>query len=266
MFKHLYKNKFTYWIIFLYLIILTWWIKLQVTKATGTNEAYIFNWSYGIIAFSGALYGIRIAKQKWGGWKSVIGRGLILLPLGLLGQWFGLQVWTYYNVIAKVEVPYPSLADIGYFALIPAYTLGALMFAKASGAKFSLKTSGGKIQAFLIPFIGLLLAYWLFLKNVGFDLKQPLKTFLDIGYPLGEILPVSIALFTLSLSRNLLGGTMKNRILFLVGAFIFQFITEYYFLYKAGLGLYVNGGFSDLFYATSYTIMSLGLINFSTYE
>lgn len=265
MLKTVLSNKFTYWIFFLYAIVYIWWVKLQFI-GIGTSEAYLFNWFYGLIGLSGAIYGIRISLKRWGGWKSVIGRGLILLPIGLLGQWFGLQIWTYYNAVVKIEVPYPSLADIGYFALIPAYTLGAWMFAHASGARFSLKTMRGKILALSIPFIALIGAYTLFLRDIGFDLSNPVKLFFDIGYPLGETIPVSIALFTFTLSRNLLGGTMKSRILYLVGAFFFQFITEYAFLYAAGAQTYINGGWNDLMYATSYTIMSIGLIAFNDYK
>lgn len=264
--KTVLSSKSAYWIVVLYLVTLVWWVYIQIGNLTNTTQAYLFDWFYGLIGLSGAVIGLHISFSKWGGWSSVIGRGLIFLSLGLIGQWFGLQVWTYFNIIAKIEAPYPSLADFGYFALIPAYTLGALMFASAAGAKFSLRTKSGKIGALFIPLIALVLSYILFLKDVGVDLANPVKTFLDFGYPLGEIIPVSIALFTLTLSRGLLGGTMKSRILFLVGAFFFQFLTEYAFLYTAGMNTYVNGGWNDLMYATSYTIMSLGLISFKSYE
>jgi hypothetical protein len=262
--KTIFHTKFVYWILFIYWCILLWWIKLQLYP--NVDQAYLFNWSYGLIALGGAIYGIRISITKWGGWNSVIGRGLIFLSLGLLGQWFGLQIWTYYNVVAKVEVPYPSLADVGYFALIPAYTVAAIMFAKASGTQFSLKTVKGKIQAVIIPLIFLGIAYGLFLKDVGFDTSNLVKLFLDLGYPLGEIIPVVIALVTLVLSRKLLGGTMSHRIFYLIAAFSFQFITEYAFIYTSGKNIYVNGGINDLMYATSYTIMAVGLISFSDYK
>ncbi|MBI4137620.1 hypothetical protein HY469_06170, partial [Candidatus Roizmanbacteria bacterium] len=246
-------------------IVVVWWLKLQ-QGSFSEIEPYIFNWFYGLIALVAAIKGIRVATRKWGGWNSVIGRGLILLSVGLISQWFGLQIWTYYNLIAQVEVPYPSLADVGYFGLVPAYTYAAFLFAKASGAQFSLKTTLGRLLAIVIPLVTLLISYVVFLKDVGVDLSYPIRTFFDIAYPLGEILPVSIALFTLTLSRNLLGGKMRTKILYLVGAFFFQFITEYMFLYAVGTEVYVNGGINDLMYATSYTVMAFGLIAFNAYE
>ena len=266
MWKTIFRTKFTYWILLLYGVLVLWWLRLQTMHLVNTPESYFFNWFYGFIALSGALYGIYISATKWGGGRSVIGKGLVLLPIGLLSQYIGVQIWFYYNVIAKVEVPYPSWADIGFFGLIPAYTLGALMFARAAGAQFSLRTAVGKVIAAVIPAGALVLAYAMFLKNVGIDSSQPLKTLLYFGYPLGEIIPVSIALITFTLSRKLLGGTMKGRIMFLIWAFSFQFLTEYAFLYAAGAGTYVNGGLNDLMYGTSYAIMSLALISFSDYK
>lgn len=243
-----------------------WWIYLQANNLTNTFPAYLFNWFYGLIGFSAFIYGIRLAFTKWGGMKSLIGRAILCLSVGLFCQWFGLQIWSYYNLIAKVEVPYPSLADAGYFGLAPFYTLAALYISRASGAKFSLRTSVGKLYAFLIPLPALALAYLLFLKDVGLDPTNPLKMFFDIAYPLGEILPVSIAIFTLTLSNKLLSGTMKGRVLYLVGAFSFQFMTEYVFLIMAGQGLYQNGGVADLLYASSHAVMALGLVYFSSYD
>lgn len=265
MFATIFKNKVSYLIIALYVIVVLWWIKLQTTGVP-TEEAYLFNWSYGLIGLVGSFYCIFSVSKIWGSFRSIIGKGLLYIPAGLLGQWFGLQIWTYYNLVLKVEVPYPSLADVGYFSLIPFYTLGSFMFAKAAGAKFSLRTLHGKFLAVVIPLVMLGVAYSLFVRDIGIDMTDWIKTFLDFGYPLGEIIPVSIALFTFTLSRKLLGGKMKGRILYLVFAFSFQFVTEYTFLYSVGNGTYINGGINDLLYATSYTIMSLGLISFKSYD
>lgn len=258
-------NRFVKFLLCLYAVIFIWWIKLQLIPSSQT-ESYLFNWSYGLIGITASLYAINVALSKWGGWNSLIGKGLFGLGFGLFAQWFGLQIWTYYNLIANVEVPYPSLADVGYFGLAPAYAFAALMFALAAGAKLSLRTRNGKAIAIGIPFTLLAGAYFLFVHDIGFDLTQPVKLFFDLAYPLGEVLPVAIALFTLTLSKNILGGTMRKRVLFLVVAFIFQFLTEYYFLYAVGVESYVNGGVNDILYASSYALMGLAIANFSYYD
>jgi len=262
MFQTIFRSKFTYWILFLYVIALGWWIYLQTDK----SSVYYFYGYYSSVALSGGLYAFWLSFKKWGGTKSVIGKGLIGLGVGLLGEALGLLVWTYYNLIAEVAVPYPSLADLGYFALIPAYTFAAIMFAWAAGVNFSLRTARGKLQVLIIPLIALTLAYGLFLNDTEIDFSSPLTVFLNIGYPLGDIIPVSIALLTLTLSIKLLGGTMRSRIMFLVLAFFFQFLTDYVFLYLIASEKFVDGGISDLMYVTSYAIMSLGIIAFRDYK
>lgn len=265
MIKTIFDSKITYLIIFLYFIVLLWWFYLQTNSLLNTNQAYLFNWFYGFIPLLGAIIGIYISFKKWGGIHSVVGRGLLVLALGLLGQWFGLQVWTYYNLILHIEVPYPSLADFGYFFLIPAYTYAAWMFAVAAGARISLKTLTGKFVAVIIPIIMLSLGYLLFIRDIGFGGNSIIRIFFDIGYPLGEVLPISIAIFTLTMTNSLLGGAMRSRILYLIFAFTIQFLTEYLFLYMVGTNSYQNGGFNDILYATSYTVMSIGLITFNDY-
>ncbi len=257
------KSWLTYFVVIAYVAIFVWWM---IIRSNNTENNYLFNWSYGLIALTSAIYGMYVAKTRWGGKRSALGKLLIFLGIGLLAQWIGLQIWTYYNVIAKVEVPYPSWADVGYFGLVPAYVVAALLLAKVTGARYSLKSLKGKLIVFVIPVVSLIAAYLLFVNKVGFADSSALKVFFDLAYPLGEIIPVTIALAVLLMTTDLLGGKMRSRIQLLVFAFAFQFITEYFFLYQTGVGTYVNGGISDLLYATSYAIMGLTLASFSRIE
>jgi hypothetical protein len=263
MIKILLKSKQTYLILALYAAILVWWLVIQ---AGNLENVYLFNWAYGLIGLSSAIYAWHIANKRWGGFKSTMGKLIIFLGIGLFAQWLGLQIWTYYNLIAKVEVPYPSLADIGYFALVPAYAIAAVMLAKVCGIKFSLSSLRGKLALFLFPALALGLAFGLFLRNVGFDTTDPIRLFFDIAYPVGEIIPATIALVVLFAANENIGGKMRSRILWLIAAFVFQFLTEYLFLYQTANGSYVNGGIADLMYATSYAIMGLGLVGLSQLE
>src|SRR3989338_5801855 len=144
MFRTIFKSKLTYFILFFYALLVLWWLKIFFSGIRETQENYLFGFIYAFVALIGGVNGLLISK-KWGGAKSYVGRGLIFLSLGLLGEWFGQTVWTYYNVIEKIEVPYPSIADIGYLSIIPLYALGVLSFAKATGARFKLKTMWGKL-------------------------------------------------------------------------------------------------------------------------
>lgn len=263
MFNILKKSWLTYFIIVAYLAILVWYLSI---RSSGSENNYLFNWSYGLIALVSALYSWRIATKYWGGLKSTMGKLIILLGVGLFSQWIGLQIWTYYNVIAKVEVPYPSLADIGYFGLVPAYVFAALMLSKVTGVRFSLRSLRGKLIILAIPVASLAAAFFLFVRNVGFEDSTPLRIFFDLAYPIGEIIPAAIALVILLLTTNIMGGRMRPRVLMLILAFSVQFFTEYFFLYQSGQGTYINGGAADLLYATSYAVMGLSLVSLSKIE
>lgn len=260
MLKSIIRSKFTYIVFFLFALVLAWWIYLQTNNK---DSVYYYYGFYSVISLTAGLFGIYISQKKWGGFSSVIGRAVMFLSFGLLGQAFGLLTWTYYNILKEVAIPYPSIADIGYFALIPFYSYAALMIAKASGVKFALRSKKGKLWLLLIPIAMLAVAYGLFLKDTSFEDSSPLRIFLDIGYPLGDVIPVTIAVLTLILSSSLLGGMMRSRIMWLIFAFIFQFATDYTFLYLIATEKFTDGGIVDLMYPVSHLVMAVGIIGLS---
>src|SRR5207247_941570 len=103
---------------------------------------------------------------------------------------------------------------------IPFYFYGAFMLAKASGAHISLRSYSSKIYTFIIPVILLSFSYYTFLKGYEVDPTQPLKTFLDFGYPIGQAIYVSMALIAYILARKVLGGIMRLPVLFFIIALI----------------------------------------------
>jgi len=267
LFQSLLNNKVARAIIVIFLILLVFWfwIFFQGYKEGLINNLY--GATYPIISLIGGLYGIFWVSKKWGGYKSLVGKGIFFLSLGLLAEVFGQWTWSYYVMVQKIEVPYPSIADLGYFAIIPLYIYAMYNFSKASGIKIGLKNFFGKVQAIVIPLIMVTIAYFLFFKDLVLDFSDPLRTFLDFGYPGFEIIAISIAILTYSLSRNVLGGIMKPQVLFIIFALIFQYITDYTFLYRAGIEAYYNAGPVDLLYTISFMIMTLVIISLgSTYE
>lgn len=247
----------------LMLLLSTWWGFLLLSGINEQLPNYIFGGTYGIIALLGGIWGIKIA-YKWGGFKSVFGRAILFFSFGLLSQEFGQLVFSYYNLFAKIPVPYPSLADVGFFGVIPLYSIGMLYLAQAAGVKFSLKSISNKLQVILIPLIMLSISYYIFLATYTVDTSDILRTFLDFAYPLGDALYISLAILTFSLSRGLLGGIMRSRILFLIIAFCAQYVADFNFLFQSSQGTWSNAGYGDYLYLISYFMMTLGILQLNT--
>jgi len=219
---------------------------------------------YGVIALWGGIWGLIIARQ-WGGFRSLFGRAIIMFSLGLFAQEFGQCAYTFYIFVLHVDIPYPSIGDIGFFATIPFYIYGAYLLAKVAGVKVTLKSYKNKLQAIIIPVLMLILAYGLFIQHHSLstiDLGQPLRTFLDFGYPFGQAIYISIGILTYSLTRNILGGVMRPVILFLIIAFGAQFLADYVFIFFSDK--YYPGSVLDYIYAVAYFLMAFGILQLQT--
>lgn len=255
------KTKITYVLVALYLGQLVWWLLMQYAYHPSNFQRFLFNLMYGNIAVVSFCTAFIVAR-RWGSWRSLLGKMLIFLGLGLFMEWVGILIWFYYN-LTGANVPYPSFADIGYFGLVPMYITAAICLARTAGLHFALRARQAQLLVLLLPLAALATAFFIFLRKVGYSGSNPLKMFFDIGYPVGEIIPITIALLVLVLStRMLTGGLMKTRVLWLVFAFFMQFVAEYVFLYQAGAGTYMNANIADMLYATSYLVMGLGIASF----
>lgn len=246
----------------LYLAFVIWWLGLQFVFAKDSLAYNLFGSLYGVMALAGAVYGIK-QSLKWGGLNSLVGRALMFYAFGLLAQEFGQLVYFYYIFYLKVPVPYPSYGDIGYFGSIFFYIYATLELARAAGVEFGLREVKNAIVAIILPIAMLAFSYFFFLSGYMYDFSTPLKVVLDIGYPLGQAFYISLAILTYILSRSMLGGMMKSKVLFLLFALLMQYIADYTFLYQSSRGTWVAGGVNDLMYLTAYFLMAYGLTQFN---
>jgi len=245
----------------LFFVLSIWWVIILLSGTTDAPQNNIFGFIYGGFSLWGGVLGFYVA-QKWGGFKSVMGKAILFLTLGLLFQAFGQYTFWYINYFLKIKVPYPGIPDIGYFGTIPCYIIAAILLAKVSGVKVSMQSYSHKIQAIIIPLIILGIGYSLFLRDYNFHEVSPLQIFLDYGYPLGQAMYISIGILTFSLSRGILGGIMRSRIILVIFAFFLQFLADYIFVYYHNL--YFPASFIDYFYLLAYVAMSLSLIELKT--
>jgi hypothetical protein len=246
----------------LFIILTVWWVVLFFGyNAENTQVNLQWAASYQLIALWGVVWGLIMGK-RWGGLKSVMGRAITFFALGLLLQAFGQTVFSIYNLALKVEIPYPSLADIGFFGSIPLYIYATLQLGKASGA--SIQSLGKKFIVILLPIAALIISYFAFLQNYEFAGVSSLQVFLDFGYPFGQAIYISLALLAYVLSRSSLGGVMRGRVVFILIALVIQYVADSNFLYQYTNGTWINGGYGDYIYLLAYFFMTYGLIRLGT--
>ncbi len=265
MIEHFVERRFPQKITSILFVGLTiWWLYIYFYLGnTDIHRNLVWAASYQAVAICGAIWGLVIAKS-WGGLRSVMGRAIIFFALGLLLQAFGQSVFSWYNLFLGVEVPYPSIADIGFFGSIPCYAYAIYQLGKASGITVSMRSFFSKIQALLIPLIMLGVSYYFFLRGYVTEGTSALQVFLDFGYPIGQAIYVSIAIITYLLSKRVLGGVMRNKVLFILFALAVQYAADNNFLYQAIEGGWVNGGYGDYIYLVAYFLMAYGLAELDT--
>jgi hypothetical protein len=238
-----------------------WWTYIQVVDAPSSLRE-LFSASYGVVAFWGALLGFGISG-RWGGLKSAVGKALFFFSLGLLFQVFGQAVYSYYSLFLHVEIPYPSLGDVGYFGSVILYIYGSLLIAKVTGIGFSLKTSFlAKLVSVMLPLAILAASYFLLIRGVSDGTEDLLTKVLNFGYPLGQAVYLAITLLAYFLSKNILGGIMKDKILLLLFALTFQYVADFMFIYLNNAGVWTTAGLNELTYLVAYFVMAQSLLKF----
>jgi len=256
----LYRSKLFIFLTFYFLVISVWWVKFNFFTSF-EGEGYWYNVAYGLMALVGALYGFRLYK-KWGGLKTLIGKALFLLSLGLLSEWIANSIWGYFNIVKQIEIPYPSIADFFFFSIIPIYFFAIFFLGKASGSVAVLKKARGMFVVVILSLFMLAGAYYLFLRE-GIEFSNPIKVFFDLAYPLGYVVTFSITLAIYIFMQSRLGGIMKKVVLLVLVSYLIQFLADYTFLYRALQGTYVNGGIVDFLYSIALFAMPVALLNFN---
>lgn len=233
--------------------------------ASGLKELQINKfWGIGInfIPLFGGIFGLFTARH-WGGFKSAVGKALSFMSFGLISWSAGNWVWSYYNFVEEVNVPYPSLADIGYIAAIPLWMIGMFYLAKATGVKYGLKKAVGQLYLVILPIITIAVSYYLLVVvarggaiPVDADL---LKVFFDFAYPVGDMIIITIALLIYGLSLKYLGGRYKFPVLITLFGFVLMFFADFSFSYATTLGTYYDGDPSNLLFITALFAMGFGI-------
>lgn len=261
---NLFTNRSSKVLTFFYIGLLVWWLTISARGISETTENYLYSFVYGFIPLIWGLIGLR-NSFLWGSFRSLMGKSITFLSLGLLAWAIGNIIWAYYNLILKIPVPYPSPADFVFIQSFPLWAIGIFFLSRVTGMVFSLRRVKGRIFLFVLPIVAIAVSYYLlFMVARGGVVDTEggtLKLFLDIAFPVWDVIILTLALLVFGLSFKYLGGRFKWPIIILLFGFGVNYTADFSFSYTTTLETFFVGNWVDLLFATAMFLLSFGINN-----
>lgn len=207
-------------------------------------------------------YSLRTARL-YGGFRSAIGRAIVLLSIGLSSWGVGNFLWYLANT-RGTTVPYPSWPDVGYLGILPMSAVALFALRKVIGLNRS-----DAVKLLWIPLvIALISTYfdtpllggkaYLVAEGGGLD-KANVVSWIYVG---SDTLLMSMALMLLVKSRNAAGGLFFRPVLAIAAGFVSLYVGDTLFFARVFNETFYNGDISDVLYALAMFLPPLGVYYF----
>lgn len=167
----------------------------------------------------------------------------------------GEVAWSYYELVRGQEVPFPSLADIGYLGLIP--LAAAAVFEFRTGRLRSLSFLRGTLEGLTVAGSFLFVSWTLVLGRVYATFSGTLlERAIGLAYPLGDVAIVTVLVIIASLA------TPQNRVPFVLVASGLSAIAfaDSAFAYLTAAGTYYSGSPIDVGWILGFLLIGLGAL------
>lgn len=242
------------------------WVWLFLTNSKEGLYNYLFSFLFGLTPLIGGAVAMFNSKY-WGGLKSSVGKAVFLIGLGVLCWGFGELIWSYYNFFLNQPAPYPSIADLGFAPSIFFYGLGAIYLSKATGARYGFRNKYAKIFTLGVFAVISIVSYYILIivarGGVLIPEGEPLiKAILDVAYPLGDFLGLTIAILVSGLSFKYFGGKYLLDIFSILAGLAVMFIADSIFSYTTTIGTYFNADLGDYLLALGTFLLTFGVLGF----
>lgn len=241
------KTTATYIAIALFSMFILWWA-LFFFAGIPIYDTTLWGMIYQFVAVFGVMVGFYSAFFRASNKNEK--RILFAFTIGLLFQCIGQTSFGLYIIYLGTSIPYPSPAEIAFFASNFCYLYGAILFFRERSAQAS--KSVEKFQIILIFVVMYILSYIFLLQDYHFDLSKPVTILLDLGYPISQAAYISCVIVSSKFS--------PYARLFLP-ALMIQYFADFNFVYQANQGTWGGNGSGDVIYLCSYVLMTLALIH-----
>jgi diguanylate cyclase (GGDEF)-like protein/PAS domain S-box-containing protein len=209
--------------------------------------------NFGLIAAAGAagitcLRSARFSSQQQKRmWK--------LLGASALSWGSGQAAWTWYETVLGRDVPFPSLADVGYLAAPP---LAAAALISLPFAAPSLVGRARQVLDGLMIAASLLLASWVMVLRPVFRAggENLVSQAISLAYPIGDVVVGTIVLFILARAR-MGSGTRGTPLALLGGGLVAIAVADSGFVDLTATESYASGGLIDAGWFLGYLLLLL---------
>ena len=260
------KKRLTLFVIFLVSIL--YWLFFVYTSGYKQSPLGIYTQiPLIVIPILGGLFGLMRAT-KWGGNKSIMGRAIGSLSLGMVAWGSALAMWTVYVAMGN-PLPYPSPADYVFVLSQLLHAYGFIQLFKATGASFGFRNVKERIFGIgMTALIAVLSYYTLVVIGHGNSLsvsgETTMQVFFDYAYTIGTLVIVTIVASIYAFSRQYLGGNYKKPILLLLFGFVVHFFAIFFFVRTTANNTYFNGNIADILFTIAMFLENIGIINLDT--
>lgn len=246
------RRIFTIFFTVLLAAVLVWGISLQLNPTHGNMSNYLFNTGYALLYGVGGIVGIIGALYVTT--NISMGKSFLYLGLAQLSYVVGLLIWSYYNVIAKIQVPYPSPADIFFVLYYPLLAVGCWHLLTMVQSHIHMQHFMEVLAIFFMSAIVI----------VGFistpDITSGLSVItrvVNLWYPLGDSLLVAISYLAFRAGH----AKFQTGILILMIGLLIQVFADIIFSSRTAAQIYWNGDISDILFALSGWTISFSILN-----
>ncbi len=169
----------------------------------------------------------------------------------------GQAIWTWYEVVQGRNVPFPSLADVGYLSAVPLAAAGLLMLPTGS------ETAAGRARTLIDGSMiagSALLTSWVFVLQKVFHQDGDLFSHtISLLYPIGDVIVVTIVLYVVLRARQ--SRSKVPIFVWLIGAGLLAMaFSDSSFTYLTATNTYTSGSLIDIGWFCGYVLVLLAAL------
>ena len=215
------------------------WSGYLALNPRGSYTQVVSNVGLMVIALTAGGQALRRVHRETGRTE----RAWRLLGLACLSWGCGQAAWTWYESVLGRDVPFPSIADLGYLAFVPLAAAALLAF---PSVPTRLSSRVRTVLDGLLIAGALLFMSWMVVLGPLLDAGgDPLTLTIGLAYPLGDVVIITILLFASSHRRQRESFGRASRLVLFAGLLAFA-VADSGFVVLTNSGSYASGSLIDI--------------------